>query len=59
MIKTSPSNRRDVLNISICQFNKEYFKTLNEYNKLLKLRNDYLKRIYTNHIFNSPFYKIF
>ena len=51
MIKTSPSNRRDVLNISICQFNKEYFKTLNEYNKLLKLRNDYLKRILVN--FNS------
>ena len=48
MIKTSPSNRRDVLNISICQFNKEYFKTLNEYNKLLKLRNDYLKRILIN-----------
>ena len=51
MIKTSPSTRRDVLNISICQFNKEYFKTLNEYNKLLKLRNDYLKRILVN--FNS------
>ena len=48
MIKTSPSNRRNVLNISICQFNKEYFKTLNEYNKLLKLRNDYLKRILIN-----------
>ena len=48
MIKTSTSNRRDVLNISICQFNKECFKTLNEYNKLLKLRNDYLKRILIN-----------
>ena len=58
MIKTSPSNRRDVLNISICQFNKEYFKTLNEYNKLLKLRNDYLKRILINSISDIKYFDI-
>ena len=58
MIKTSPSNRRDVLNISICQFNKEYFKTLNEYNKLLKLRNDYLKRILINSISDVKYFDI-
>lgn len=58
MIKTSPSTRRDVLNISICQFNKEYFKTLNEYNKLLKLRNDYLKRILINSISDIKYFDI-
>lgn len=58
MIKTSPSNRRDVLNISICQFNKEYFKTLNEYNKLLKLRNDYLKRILINSNSDMKYFNI-
>ena len=58
MIKTSPSTRRDVLNISICQFNKEYFKTLNEYNKLLKLRNDYLKRILINYISDVKYFDI-
>ena len=58
MIKTSPSTRRDVLNISICQFNKEYFKTLNEYNKLLKLRNDYLKRILINSISDVKYFDI-
>ena len=58
MIKTSPSTRRDVLNISICQFNKEYFKTLNEYNKLLKLRNDYLKRILINSVSDIKYFDI-
>lgn len=58
MIKMSPSTRRDVLNISICQFNKEYFKTLNEYNKLLKLRNDYLKRILINSISDIKYFDI-
>ena len=58
MIKTSPSTRRDLLNISICQFNKEYFKTLNEYNKLLKLRNDYLKRILINSISDVKYFDI-
>ena len=58
MIKTSPSTRRDVLNISICQFNKEYFKTLNEYNKLLKLRNDYLKRILVNSNSDMKYFEI-
>ena len=58
MIKTSPSTRRDVLNISICQINKEYFKTLNEYNKLLKLRNDYLKRILINSISDVKYFDI-
>ncbi len=49
-IKGSPSIRRDLLNIEISQLNQQYINYYNEYNKLLKMRNDYLKLIYTNSI---------
>lgn len=49
-IKGSPSLRRDLLNIEISQLQKQYIKNYNEYNKILKMRNDYLKLIYTNGI---------
>ena len=47
-IKGSPSLRRDLLNIEISQLYQQYIKNYNEYNKILKMRNDYLKLIYTN-----------
>lgn len=50
IIKGTPSLRRDLLNIEISQLNQQYIKNYNEYNKLLKMRNDYLKLIYTNGI---------
>lgn len=43
LIKLSPDVRRKYLNIQISQLNKNYFKILNDYNKLLKIRNDILK----------------
>lgn len=49
-IKGSPSLRRDLLNIEISQLHQQYIKNYNEYNKILKMRNDYLKLIYTNSI---------
>jgi len=49
-IKGSPSLRRDLLNIEISQLQQQYIKNYNEYNKILKMRNDYLKLIYTNGI---------
>ncbi len=49
-IKGSPSLRRDLLNIEISQISKQYINNYNEYNKILKMRNDYLKLIYTNSI---------
>jgi len=49
-IKGSPSLRRDLLNIEISQIQQQYIKNYNEYNKILKMRNDYLKLIYTNSI---------
>lgn len=49
-IKGSPSLRRDLLNIEMSQLYQQYIKNYNEYNKILKMRNDYLKLIYTNSI---------
>lgn len=49
-IKGAPSLRRDLLNIEISQLYQQYIKNYNEYNKILKMRNDYLKLIYTNSI---------
>ncbi len=48
MIKDTPSIRRKYLNIAISQLNVEYLKQLNQYNKLIKTRNIYLKQMYLN-----------
>ncbi len=43
LVKGSPEERRRYINIQISQLNKNYFKILNDYNHLLKIRNDLLK----------------
>lgn len=43
IIKDSPSVRRKFLNIEISQLYKKYIVLLNEYNMLLRQRNEYLK----------------
>lgn len=43
LIKGSPMVRRRFLNLELSQLNSNYFIILNDYNKLLKMRNDYLK----------------
>ena len=50
IIKGSPIDRRNFLNIEISQKSNIYLKKYNEFNKLLKMRNDYLKLLYTNSI---------
>ena len=50
VIKGSPQIRRNLLNIELSQISKEYIEIYNEYNKLLKMRNDYLKILQTNSI---------
>ena len=44
IIKKSPVSRRNLLNIELCQLFPNYIKILNEYNKILKIRNEYLKK---------------
>lgn len=48
MIKDTPSTRRKTINIDISQLNLSYLRDLNDYNKLLKQRNAYLKQLSVN-----------
>lgn len=45
LIKGFPGERRKYLNMQLSQISKTYFNTINDYNKLLKIRNDYLKKV--------------
>lgn len=47
IIKKAPSFRRNFLNIELCQLYNEYLISLNEYNKILKMRNDYIRKNYS------------
>lgn len=48
IIKEAPSTRRNYLNVSLSQINKTYVKLLNNYNVLIKNKNEYLKKSYIN-----------
>lgn len=43
LIKGSPNIRRRFLNLELSQLNNNYLIILNDYNKILKMRNDYIK----------------
>lgn len=43
LIKGTPNTRRRYLNLELSQLNQQYLSVLNDFNKLLKMRNDYLK----------------
>ena len=45
IIKGAPNNRRNFINLELSQLSNNYLKILTEYNKLLKIRNDYLKKM--------------
>jgi len=48
IVKKAPSFRRNFVNIELCQLYNEYLVVLNEYNKILKMRNDYIRKNYLN-----------
>ncbi len=48
LVKASPNTRRNYLNIQISQLHKEYLYYLNNYNNLIKNKNDYLKKLMIN-----------
>ena len=48
IVKGSPQIRRNLLNIEISQLYPLYVNYLNEYNKILKNRNEYLKQMSIN-----------
>ena len=45
LLKGSPQVRRKYLNVELSQLYSNYYIIINEYNKILKLRNEYLKKI--------------
>ena len=55
VIKDSPSSRRNMMNIEITQLENGYLHLLNEYNRILKQRNAFLKLMYINKL-ASPDY---
>ena len=55
IVKGSPNVRRNLLNIQLCQLSREYIKVYNEYNKLLKTRNEYLKILFNNSIADTNY----
>lgn len=58
IIKGSPNVRRNLLNIQLSQISKVYLNTYNEYNKLLKTRNEYLKILFQNAIADETYLDI-
>ncbi|MDD2377488.1 MAG: DNA replication/repair protein RecF [Bacilli bacterium] len=48
LIKGSPSIRRKYFNLELSQLYSQYFKVLNDYKKILKIRNEYLKQMQKN-----------
>ena len=55
IIKGSPSLRRNELNIGIGVLYNQYLSYLNEYNRLLKIRNEYLKTLNINGFSDSKY----
>lgn len=53
IIKGSPILRRKYINTELSQLYNGYLDTLNDYNKLLKMRNEFLKKISNNNYHND------
>ena len=48
LVKSSPNTRRNYLNIQLSQLHKDYIYYLNNYNNMIKNKNDYLKKLMLN-----------
>ena len=58
IIKGTPSERRNFLNIELSKLSQNYINKYNEFNKILKMRNDYLKLLMTNSISDRRYFDI-
>ena len=45
IVKGSPNVRRNMINIDISQLHTNYISYLNEFNQIIKIRNEYLKKM--------------
>lgn len=58
LIKGSPNERRQFLNLELSQLSNNYYCILSSYNKILKMRNDLLKKKFREVIFDSTYFEI-
>ena len=58
LLKGSPQIRRKYLNLELSQLYSNYYIILNEYNKLLKMRNEYLKKLNSNNYIDMNYFDI-
>lgn len=58
VIKDSPSERRKLVNIELSKLDKEYLILVANYNKILKLRNAYLKKLAVDGSASKEYLKI-
>lgn len=58
ILKGSPQLRRKYLNMELSQLYNSYFVVLNDYNKLLKMRNEYLKKMNKGQNFDMNYFDI-
>lgn len=58
LIKGSPAIRRRYINLELSQINPRYLLTLNEYNRLLKIRNECLKKMQKNIYVDENYFNV-
>ena len=58
LLKGSPSERRKYLNLELSQISPNYYNTISDYNKLLKIRNDYLKQISSGEMIDQNYFNV-
>jgi len=56
IIKSSPNIRRNLLNVELSQLSRSYLNNYNEYNKILKIRNELLKKLNYDYNENDKIY---
>lgn len=55
ILQGAPAERRNFLNIELSQISKNYIKKYNEFNRILKIRNNYLKMLYNSSNFDTRY----
>ncbi len=58
LLKGAPGIRRRYLNMELCQLYSNYLNLLNDYNKLLKIRNELLKKRMKEEVVDSNYFHI-
>lgn len=58
LIKGAPGIRRKFLDLELSQLYNTYYKVLNDYNKLLKIRNEYLKKLQKKEKIDNNYFEI-